>query len=623
MNRLSRKYSYIAAGLVGLITVLVYLPALSNGFVNWDDEAYVVDNANIRLTGLRLLSWVFSEFYFANWHPLTLLSHAADYALWGLNPLGHHLTSVALHGLNTFLLVLLVFRLMAARGGNSQSDFLGTRALTAAIITGLLFGVHPIHVESVAWVSERKDLLCAFFFILSLLAYVDYIKGISSSQESGSFSYYRKKYYLVSLVCFILALMSKPMALTLPAVLLILDWYPFSRKDTAPKKLAMEKIPFFVLSLASAVLTLFAQASSQAIIPFDKINLPVRILTGIKAVIVYLLKIIWPFGLSPFYPYPKTVFFPSYEYVLPLLLFFGITFAAVFLVKRRRIWTSLWAYYLVTLLPVLGIIQVGAQSMADRYTYLPSIAPFLAIGLSGTWTYENISKRTPGGAALKIFFIAAAISVSVFLAYLTIDQIGIWKNSFTLWNYVIERDPGITLAHNNLGAHYLKVGAIDKAEAEYSAALKLDPDDAGTHYNLGLVYMRQKRLDDAITEYKASLKLNPDNAKAHNNLGLAYIELGRSDIALQEYETSILFDPDYAEAHNNAGVIYEEQGRAADAIREYRTAIRLNPEYGDAHYNLGCLYASSGRPRDAEREFREALRLNPGDAEARRQLEML
>ena len=391
---------YYLAGLVSLLTLIIYLAALQNDFVAWDDSIYIVVNPYIRSLNMGFFKWAFFSFYAGYWAPLTWISHALDYAVWGLNPLGHHLTGIILHAVNSFIVVLLIIKLLEVLKERAQQNepmpFLHERAiLITGGVTGLLFGLHPLHVESVAWVAERKDLLCALFFLLSIMQYTDYAKSVSDgSAPGGLLNRYYNKHYLLAVVFFILALLSKPMAVTLPVVLLVLDWYPLQRIQSfqAFRQAAVEKIPFFALSLFSSIITILAQRGGGALSSIETIPLSIRLLVSARALISYLWKMLWPLNLVPFYPYPKQSEMSAlsiFEYLLAIAFTLGITAVCVASVKRQKLWLSVWGFYIVTLIPVLGILQVGGQSMADRYTYLPSLGPFLVMGLIAAWVCEN------------------------------------------------------------------------------------------------------------------------------------------------------------------------------------------------------------------------------------------
>ncbi|MGD0885158.1 MAG: hypothetical protein ABSA46_09855, partial [Thermodesulfovibrionales bacterium] len=386
MNR--RCVLYYLAAFVSLITFAIYLSSLRNDFVIWDDGLYVINNLHIRSLNWAFFQWAFSGFYAGNWHPLTWVSHAFDYAVWGLNPMGHHLTNNILHAMNTFLVVLLCIKLLEMWKERSMpeaaSPFLDERRIMiAAGVTGLLFGLHPLHVESVAWVAERKDLLCGLFFLLSISAYVKHIRALVSEplEKKKAASLFFNRSYLVSLVFFVLALLSKPMAVSLPVVLLLLDWYPFQRICSwkSFRDSGLEKLPFIACSLISSILTIMAQRTGGATGMMGFVPLRARMLVAAKAFVDYLGKIAVPVDLSPYYPYPKLqeVTLVSPQYLFAVIFVVGLTAILLVAAKKQRVWLSAWGYYVVTLIPVIGIVQVGSQAMADRYMYLPSLGPFL------------------------------------------------------------------------------------------------------------------------------------------------------------------------------------------------------------------------------------------------------
>ncbi|MDP2689108.1 MAG: hypothetical protein Q8P48_03235, partial [Deltaproteobacteria bacterium] len=362
---------YLASAALVVVAFLIYLPSVGNGFVNWDDQAYVYENPYIRSLDI---SWLLTAEVMGNWHPLTMLSYAADYALWGLDPRGYHLVNTVLHSLNTGLAALFAFLFFrAASGGKREADGLTKRsALFAAVIAALIFGLHPQRVESVAWVSERKDVLSGFFFLLSLIFYLRYA---APPRNGWAVS------YAASLIFFVLAVMSKPMAITLPVALLVFDIYPLNRLSGMKKirKAVIEKIPFFAVSVAAAYLAVWAQRSGGALAPLAPYPLGSRLMVAGKAVVFYLYKMALPFGLAPFYPREARPSFFSYEYAGAFVVVALISIFCIWAFKKNRIFAALWLYYLVTLSPVIGIIQVGSQAAADRYTYLPSLGPALLV----------------------------------------------------------------------------------------------------------------------------------------------------------------------------------------------------------------------------------------------------
>jgi tetratricopeptide (TPR) repeat protein len=590
MTKNPKTISIIAIS-VAIVTFVVYLPALWNQFIYWDDNLYVYENYFIRSIDAQLFKSSFFSFHASNWHPLTWLSHAADYSLWGLNPLGHHLTNNILHSLNTFIVVLLLFRLLSvykerttALGETTVLD--DQRILIAAGTTGLLFGLHPIHVESVAWVAERKDLLCALFFLLSIVSYTKYRGGADNTIRNIVKSLFLDKYYLLALIFFTLALLSKPMAVTLPVVLLILDWCVFKRIQSVKSfwTAITEKIPFIVLSLISSMLTVLAQKAGGAMLMMEIVPLSERLLVASRSLMAYLWKMIMPVNLTPYYPYPKDASLFSLEYVSAVVFAVVITLACLVMAKRQKVLLAAWGYYVVSLIPVLGIIQVGAQSMADRYTYLPSLGPFLLVGLITANTYGKVRNlgRLREILRLAFFFIALAIMAS--LSYLTVRQIGIWKNSIVFWNYVIEKEPSkVPIAH----------------------------------YNLGFVYKNQGLLDMAIEQYRMAISIKKDYAEAYNNLGIVYKNQGLLDMAIEQYRMALSIKSDYAEAHNNLGIAYSHKRLYDMAIEQYRIALSMKPDDAEAHFNLGLAYLNKGNKDMARSEFELGLKAKPDDYKAR------
>ena len=385
---------YNLAACVSLITFLVYIASLFNGFVNWDDPLYVTDNPHIQSLNFPFLKWAFFDFYFHLFIPLTWISLAFD-AVWGMSAVGFHLTNNILHAVNTFLVAVLVMRLVDVwKGKTTETGMTGFLNEQSTLITGgvagLLFGLHPLHVESVAWVSERKDVLCAMFFLLSVMMYTKYalIRDAGTVRETKS--HFLNKLYLLSIGFYILALLSKPMAISLPAVLLILDWHPFKRiRSVRLFALAfVEKLPFIVLSLIDVMLNM------HEVKGWKPLTIPTllsgRLLVAFKSIIVYLWKMVLPLNLIPYYPYPKNIAPFSKEYLFSIILVIVITVVCFIMAKKQKLFLSVWGYYVLTLVPVLGIVPLAGASMADRYTYLPSIGPFLLIGLSAAYFGAHI-----------------------------------------------------------------------------------------------------------------------------------------------------------------------------------------------------------------------------------------
>jgi hypothetical protein len=507
------KYGFAAS--ISLLTFIIYLPSLQNEFVNWDDNLYIYDNPFIRSLNTAFFKWAFFDFYAANWHPLTWMSHAIDYAVWGLNPVGHHLTNNIIHAVNTFLVVLLVVKLMEI-GSNSPTSRGGFQTrpynIIAAGTTGLLFGLHPLHVESVAWVSERKDLLCALFFLLSIFSYLSYAANKT----------YRT--YFLSLLFFTLALMSKPMAVSLPVVLLILDWYPLERIRSLKSfwSVSIEKLPFILLGLSSAALTVMAQKTAVAIGSLEYAPLSVRIFVAVKSIAAYIWKMVLPLNLLPFYPYPRIVQVLSLEYLLPAILVTGITITGVVIAKKQKLWLSIWGYYVITLLPVIGIVRVGSQEMADRYAYLPSLGFFFIIGLGAGWIWKRTDTLKKGILPVRIIIAVIAVSAFVCFSYLTVEQTGIWKNSNTLWTRVIEKKPAASTAYKNRASYFYNLNQFDRAIEDYNVLLSIDPSNYEAYilrtvsvealFERGSFYLRQGNKELAVSDLRKACKYGKGGA---------------------------------------------------------------------------------------------------------------
>ena len=611
-----RNFKYYLAGSIALITFFVYLTALRNKFVNWDDDVYVWANPYIRSFNMAFFKWVFLDFYVANWHPLTWLSHAADYALWGLNPLGHHLTNIILHAANTYLVVLLIIKLLDVRNErlirNELTPFTNERSiLTAAGVTGLLFGLHPVHVESVAWVAERKDLLCALFFLLSLVMYTKYAGGRRREEgkhETGWKLLFTDRNYLLALAFFVLSLLSKPMAVSLPVVLLVLDWYPFQRIYSGKtfRSALVEKMPFAGFALASSIVTILAQKAVGALIATQTIPLSSRMLVAAKSLISYLSKMALPYNLIPFYSYPGPSDISLYhlEYPLSIAVVIGITAACAALMKKQKLWLSSWGYYVVTLLPVLGIVQVGGQAMADRYTYLPSLGPFLIAGLGAAWISEKTDALKKRARIIKALGAIAAVFILVSLSYLTVKQIGIWENSIKLWNYSIEktheREP---LSFYSRALAYDEMGQFERAIEDYDRAIALNASFTNAYINRGLDFYETGQLERAIIDFDHAISLNPAHAAAYYNRGLAFDKMGQLDKALADYDQALSLGPYDADAYNNRGRVFSRRGQLDRAIADFDRAISLNPAYSEAYYNRGLVFQRSGQPDKAAQDF--------------------
>jgi Tfp pilus assembly protein PilF len=591
--------------------------------------------------------------YAEDWIPLTWISHAIDYAIWGLDPVGHHLTNNILHALNTFLVVLLIMRMVGAVRTGGVMGFSASRpermALIAAGVTGLLFGIHPIHVESVAWVAERRDVLYAPFFILSLMMYERYVTSVAAVKTPPSRLLSRA--YLMSAGFFLLALMSKPMAVSLPVVLLILDWFPFQRIRTfrSFRSAFFEKIPFIALALLSSVLTVMAK--SKEIELRENIDLVSRLLVAVKSLIMYLWKMLFPHPLNPLYAYPKEVSFSSFEYFFPLLLAAAITIACVIVSRRQRLWLAVWSFYVVTLLPVSGIVQVGYQSMADRYTYIPGIGPFLLAGLFSAWVAARVDASPPRRHPVR--FAAASLGVVLLgiFSLLTVKQIQIWKNTIVLFSHVIEVSrEDFFLSHYIRGYALKEAGHFGKAIEDFTRAVSLNPlhhrsyyhraesyektdrsDKAiedytraiasgsplssfQSYYRRGLVFSERGEIDRAISDFEKVVEMNPGDYAVLTRLGVLYAKSGSMSKAIETLGEAINIKSDYPVSYGNRGHAYSLIGENEKAIEDFSRAIALDSGYVKAYVNRGNLYLASGRERLAAEDFQKACALGDGEA---------
>lgn len=612
--------TYGIAGIISLLTVFVYLRALRNDFVDWDDNQYIIDNSHIRSLDASFFKWAFLEFHSANWHPLTWVSHAVDVAVWGLNPLGHHLTSILLHGVNAFLVTLVATMLLKTwceRRQPGEAGFLDRQGiLIAAGVTGILFGIHPLHVESVAWVAERKDVLCGMFFLLSILAYLRAVNTADAQQGQPGSSRFPRKDLVVCGVFFIFALLSKPMAVTLPVVLLILDWQPL-RRITSIASLqaqALGKAPLFLLSIASAIVTVHAQRAGDTIVPLEYFPMGTRVLVALHALSGYLGKMAVPVSLLPYYAYPVNASLLSPEYFVSAVLAAALTVAGVFLARKLPVWSAVWWYYVITLAPVLGIIQVGNQAMADRYTYLPGLSFCLLLGVGAAWLWKKAAEPERWRSIIRPAVIVAALSAVVFLAAATYRQIAVWKSGLDLWNYVLTRDPEAgAIPYNNRGELYYKMGSFDLALADLSKAVSLSPTDPIFYNNRALAFEETGRIEEALVDYREAIDLSASNPLARYNRGILFTRIGRLADALVDFDQAILIDPFDAKLYNSRGIVHAGTGRHDLAHADFTRAIELDPGHISPYLNRGNLYRQEGRWALALQDYQKACDLGSTD----------
>ncbi len=544
------------AALAALITFAVYLPALKNGFVNWDDPTLVYYNLHIQSIDLDLLKWAFKNVAIASWFPLTIFSFALDYALWGLDPWGFHLTNNILHALNAALVFILCVQLIKT----ARPDREMRKTLIAAAVAALLFGLHPLRVESVAWVTERKDVLYALFFLLSVIVYLRYV---SSSGLA------KKLLYASSLCLFAMSVMSKSMAVTLPMVLLVLDYYPLKRLSFK-WAVVVEKIPFLLLSLGLSAMTTLTHRPDGALGALEGQAVLWRLLLPTRNYIFYLYKLILPVGLAPYYPYPENASPFSMEYVFALIIFTVITLLCVWMFRRQRLFLAVWLYYLVTLLPVIGLIKFGEFITADRYTYLSSIGPFMLAGLGVAYLMGEGKRQR-----MMTTTCAATVILAIF-AVMTIRQTAIWKDSLTLWSYTIKLYPNkISIAYNNRGLAYEARGDLLRAITDYDTATQIDPGNMLSYLNRGIAYGVMGDYRRAIGEFNKAIDLAPEDRKTYMNRGVAYLSMGDYRRAVEDLESAIQLDPSDPIGYYNLGLVYLKLGERAQATTNLKRAAAI------------------------------------------------
>lgn len=596
----SRHIVWLSAVSVVFITFVVYLPALQNGFVNWDDSAYVYENLNIQSIDFRFLKWCLTAVVVNLWLPLTMFSLAIDYSVWGLNPLGYHLTNNVLHSFNTYLVFILTLKLV--KTGNLRPN----NKVVIATVTSLLFGIHPLHVESVVWISERKDVLCASFYLLSLLSYIKYVSATDDK---------RFRFYALSFIFFILSLMSKPMAVSLPIVLLVLDYYIYKRltikKVMNAKAVIFEKLPFLIIGVLTALVTLWAHHTTSALLSLEIFSLQIRILIALYAYLFYLAKMVVPLNLSPLYPATQDTTFLTFEIFGPFILFMVVIFFLFRVFDQKKLFVAMLLYYLVTLMPTIGIIQVGRQFAADRYTYLPSIGPFILIGIGVGYLFEKYLSK-----AYRAIIIAIIVLLSGVLSGVTIKQISIWKDSITLWSHQIKFFPETAIAYVSRGLAYKDLRNYQLALEDFNKVTQLYPDFSQPYFNRGLVYYEAGRYDDALKECNKAVELHSAYAEAYNCRGSAYVKLGRAQQAIMDYDRAIDLDPLNPRYYNNRAAALQILGNYPLAINDYNKAIEIQPRYESAYNNRGHAYKDVGNFQMAIKNFGKIIDLNPGNAKA-------
>ncbi|MDI6743367.1 MAG: tetratricopeptide repeat protein [Smithella sp.] len=617
------KHVYFVVIFLVVVSCAAFGRIAFNDFINFDDLHYITENRHIQ-SGFNLqnIKWAFSSFEYYYWQPLTWLSHTLDWSLFKDYAGGHHLMSLLLHIGSVLLLFFFLFRT--------------TGNLSSAAFVAAFFALHPLRVESIAWAAERKDVLSMFFGLASIYAYACYAEHARLSR------------YFLCLILFALSLMSKPTFVTLPFALLLLDYWPLGRwqkalsavkepqavsdsetkrnnkkpkaatvgkkATSAPLKsrmpgiafLVYEKIPFLLLTIFSSIVTFWGQNKFGIVVSLESMSLPLRFQNAAVAYVAYLGKLFWPVDLAIFYPYEY--FFPFWQVLASYIVLIGITVTVIYTMKKTPFLFVGWFWYLGTLVPVIGLVQVATQSMADRWTYLPSIG----IGIMLSWGIpllvksENIRK--------KIIF-PAGVSVLIILAILTWHQCGYWKNSLELFGRALQITKDNVQASINYGMALAEDNRLEEAIVYYNDSIRISPDYLAYQHR-GNAYMKLGRYAPAIEDYNEAIRIKPNQIVSYNKRGAAYYHLGDYQLAIRDYSEAIRLKPHHAEAYGNRGTVYHHVGQYLTAVKDYDAAIRLNPDYAEAYNNRGITYHHLGRFASAIQDYDEAIRLKPDYAEA-------
>ncbi|MBT3921214.1 MAG: tetratricopeptide repeat protein [Nitrospina sp.] len=575
------------------ITFLSYWQVVDHGFLNFDDARYVTENTHITkgLTREGMI-WAFTHSYASNWHPVTWLSHMFDFEFYGLEPSGHHLTNLLFHITNALLLFGILLKM--------------TGAVWRSGLVAILFALHPLNIESVAWIAERKNVLSTFFWFLTLWAYFAFVEKKSIGK------------YLLVVFFLALGLMSKPMLVTLPFVLLLLDFWPLKRwGDTAIHKetfarLILEKIPLFILVAMASVTTYMVQKGGGAVRSTEFSSLYFRIANALVSYLEYLEKLVWPQGLSIFYPHPGNAL-PFWKALVGLVVLVGVTIWAV-----RRIWQAPylavgWFWYLGTLVPVIGIVQVGEQAMADRYMYIPMVGIFIAI----VWGLSESIK-------INKYKLLPILVVIPLLTALTWAQLSHWKSSASLFKHAISvtenKSPSFVIAYNNFGHALASEHRYEEAVEQFQQAIKINPYYSKAHNNLGYSLSELKRFDEAMEHYQHAINIETNYAEAYNNLANTLGQTGKLKESVAYYNEAIRFKGDYAEAYFNLGVLLNRLGKTEEAIIKLEKALEIKPGFISAHNHIGSLLGQRGDFAGAIAHYRQAINFDPEFAKAHNNL---
>ncbi len=591
-----RWVSWLIPVLIVLVTSAAFLPALQNQFLRWDDHKNFLGNPHYRGLGWIHLRWMWTT-HLGHYIPLTWMTLGLDYVLWGMNPLGYHLTNLLLHAANAVLFYFVAFRILGLGlpdpGDRRQADL-----VLSAGFAALVFAIHPLRVESVAWVTERRDVLSGLFYLSAILIYL----RTCERGERG------RGWYWAAVGLFACALLSKSMVVNLPIVLLILDVYPLRRLGGATgwwsepaRRVYVEKIPFVLLATAAAAIAVMAQLSVHAAASLAQLSVPGRVAVSAYGLSFYLWKMVVPLNLSPLYPLSPIVNPWAMPFVLSYTMVLAIT--AIALALRRRVpgLPAAWSAYVVVLLPVLGIFQSGPQIAADRYTYLASLGWAILAGACLLFCWR-ISRTSTTGTPTTLPIAGVAICVVAGLGVLTWNQVHIWHDSERLWTYTVAIHPNSSLAQFSLGIVLSAQGKPTEAIEHFQKGLQLRPDEPSAHTNLGVALIQQGKLADAIEHFRQAVRIYPDDALAHTNWGSALIDLGKPSEAIEHFQQALRIHPDDALAHTNWGSALIDLGKPSEAIEHYSKALRITPGLAEAQNGLGQALAQEQRLKGEKTE---------------------
>jgi len=578
LQKVNTQYIFGCYVVLALATFFAFEPVRHNQFVRYDDYTYVVENSYVT-SGITTKSviWAFTAGYACNWHPLTWLSHMLDYEFFGLNPPGHHLTNLFFHIVNSLLLLWILKR--------------ATGALWPSFFVAAVFALHPSRVESVAWVAERKDVLSGFFWMLTIAAYVQY------AQKPALIK------YLLVVLTFSLGLMAKPMLVTLPFVLLLLDYWPLGRfqwkyRDIKPAmRLVFEKVPLFVLAAVSCTVTYLVQRSAGVMEFGRAISLNDRVCNALTVYIRYIGKMIYPVRLAVLYPWSPNM---SLWYVmLCSVVLLGISAVAVWKIKKYPFVAVGWFWYIGTLIPVIGLVQVGGQAMADRYTYLPSVGILIVFAWSVCEFVKKLRFRKVELITISVFLVCSA------LLLVTRRQVRYWRDSITLFERTLAVTENNFVIHNNLGNELLDTGDLDGAIRHYTEALEINPQYPSALKNIGMVFVKKGDFDKAVDYFTRASLIRPGWADVYNSLGLAYAQQNKHEPAMRNFEHALSLKPDYPNVYYNMGFALVRQQQYDDAVERFKKALKLRPDWAEAHLKLGSAYYKLGKTVPAIEQLRK------------------